>query len=415
MATSGVTLTAALRANLLSLQGTAKLLDTTQLRLATGRKVNSALDSPSSFFASQALNNRAGDLSNLLDSMGQAIQTLKAADQAITSLTTLVSQAKAIAQSALNQVSSSAFIRSGDIVNTASGANASANNLTGTGGFTANNTFTLSANGATAVTITITSGMTLSQLASSINAQTGFSAQIVDGSVANSSRIEIRATNGATLTYTNGTGTPIALLASGFGVTGGATGREGGGTGTTTLASANVVAATSNALDQIALEKQYQTVINQINTLVTDAGYQGTNLVNGDTLNVQFNERNTSKLSVVGVTFDSTGLGLNAYSANSTFLNSTNITSALNSTDNGLSKLRAQAATFGNNLNIVQARQDFTTSLINNLKEGSDLLTLADKNEEGANLLSLQTAQQLGIQALSLASQANQSVLRLFN
>ena len=98
---SQVTLSAGVRQNLLALQNTAALLSTTQQRLATGKKVNSALDNPSNFFTSQSLSNRANDLSALLDSIGQAQQTLTAADQGITSLTSLVQSAKSIANQAL--------------------------------------------------------------------------------------------------------------------------------------------------------------------------------------------------------------------------------------------------------------------------------------------------------------------------
>src|SRR5216684_3413488 len=97
---SQVTLSAGVRQNLLALQNTAALLSTTQQRLATGKKVNSALDNPSNFFTSQSLGNRANDLSALLDSIGQAQQTLTAADQGITSLTSLVQSAKSIATQA---------------------------------------------------------------------------------------------------------------------------------------------------------------------------------------------------------------------------------------------------------------------------------------------------------------------------
>ena len=96
-----VVLSAALRNNLLSLQNTQKAIDTHQTRLATGKKVNSALDNPTSFFTSASLQNRAGDLNSLLDSIGQAIQTLNATDQGLTSLTTLVQSAKSIATQAL--------------------------------------------------------------------------------------------------------------------------------------------------------------------------------------------------------------------------------------------------------------------------------------------------------------------------
>jgi flagellin len=91
---SGITLSSSVRQNLLSLQDTAALSSLTQNRLATGKKVNSALDNPGNFFTSQSLNNRASDLNSLLDSIGQATQTLKAADQGITSVTKLVESAK---------------------------------------------------------------------------------------------------------------------------------------------------------------------------------------------------------------------------------------------------------------------------------------------------------------------------------
>jgi flagellin len=98
---SDVVLSAGVRQNLLALQSTANLMSITQNRLATGKKVNSALDNPGNFFTSQSLNNRASDLNSLLDSIGQAQKTLEAADQGITSLTKLVESAKSVAKQAL--------------------------------------------------------------------------------------------------------------------------------------------------------------------------------------------------------------------------------------------------------------------------------------------------------------------------
>ena len=97
---SSITLSAGVRQNLLALQSTAQLMGATQNRLATGKKVNSALDNPANFFTSQSLNARAGDLNSLLDSIGQAQKTLQAADQGISSLTKLVESAKSIAKQA---------------------------------------------------------------------------------------------------------------------------------------------------------------------------------------------------------------------------------------------------------------------------------------------------------------------------
>ena len=99
---STISLTASMRSNLLSLQQTSDLMSQTQERLATGNKVNSAIDNPSSYYTAQSLNNRAGDLNSLLDSMGQAISTIQAADEGIEAITSFVEQAKAVATSALD-------------------------------------------------------------------------------------------------------------------------------------------------------------------------------------------------------------------------------------------------------------------------------------------------------------------------
>jgi flagellin len=98
---SGITLTAGVRQNLLSLQSTAELLNTTQNRLATGKKVNNAFDNPTAFFTSQSLTNRSNSLSALLDQIGQAQQTLQSANQGLTSITSLLQQALSVAQQAL--------------------------------------------------------------------------------------------------------------------------------------------------------------------------------------------------------------------------------------------------------------------------------------------------------------------------
>src|SRR6266849_358526 len=98
---SGIVLTASVRQNLLSLQSTAELLSTTQNRLASGKKVNTALDNPTNFFTAQGLDNRASDINNLLDSIGNGVQVLQAANTGITSLQKLVDSAKSIASQVL--------------------------------------------------------------------------------------------------------------------------------------------------------------------------------------------------------------------------------------------------------------------------------------------------------------------------
>jgi flagellin len=100
MAISDISLTSGMKSNLLSLQNTVTLLNRTQQRLSSGKKVNSALDDPTSYFAAQALDSRAGIIDGLKDAMGQAVQTVTAANQGVTGITSLIEQAKAVAQSA---------------------------------------------------------------------------------------------------------------------------------------------------------------------------------------------------------------------------------------------------------------------------------------------------------------------------
>jgi flagellin-like hook-associated protein FlgL len=98
---SGIVLSASVRQNLLALQNVASLLATTQNNLATGNKVNTALDNPTEFFTAQSLNNRASDLSNLLDSISNGVQVLQSANTGLTSLQKLVDSAKSIASQVL--------------------------------------------------------------------------------------------------------------------------------------------------------------------------------------------------------------------------------------------------------------------------------------------------------------------------
>jgi len=271
---SQISLTASMRSNLLSLQGTAELMGKTQERLASGKKVNSAIDNPSSYYTAQSLNNRANDLSNLLDSMGQAISTIKAANEGIDSITSFVEQAKAVANSALQA---------------------------------------------------------------------------------------------------------------------------------------------STDAEKVAYGKQYNALYDQITAIAGDSGYKGVNLINSadSSLVVNFNEGGTNKLTIGGKNLTAAGLALQAKMADNA-TNWTDIDTVISKIDTAISTLRSAASEFGNNYSIVQTREEFTTNLINVLEEGADKLTLADMNEESANMLALQTRQQLAINSLSLASQAAQSVLKLF-
>ncbi|MDU6804821.1 MAG: flagellar protein, partial [Bradyrhizobium sp.] len=148
---SGIVLSASVRQNLLSLQSTAQLLATTQNNLATGKKVNSALDNPTNFFTAQGLDNRASDISNLLDGIGNGVQVLQAANTGITSLQKLVDSAKSIANQVLQ---SSVGYSTKSNVTSAALAGATASSLIGASTTAVTGSVVLNDNASSAVAIT---------------------------------------------------------------------------------------------------------------------------------------------------------------------------------------------------------------------------------------------------------------------
>src|SRR5437588_6182912 len=160
---SGIVLSAAVRQNLLSLQDTAALLSTTQNRLATGNKVNSALDNPTNFFTAQGLNNRASDINNLLDSIGNGVQVLQAANTGLTSLQKLVDTAKSIANQVL-QAPTGYTTKSSATAATTIGTGSAANLVDGTNIKTGDTLTIAATGGGTATSITFTANESLDQL-----------------------------------------------------------------------------------------------------------------------------------------------------------------------------------------------------------------------------------------------------------
>jgi flagellin-like hook-associated protein FlgL len=180
--------------------------------------------------------------------------------------------------------------------------------------------------------------------------------------------------------------------------------------------------STSGTSSIDTLRAQYTEVLNQIDDLADDSGYKGVNLLEDSTVShdVKFDETGVSKLTITGFNAISTGevLDLDEAAANAWADNgsadSDVINSAITKLDNATTAMRDEASKLSTNLSTITIRQDFTANMINTLNDGASSLTNADMNEEGANMLMLQTRQQLGTTSLSLASQAAQSVLRLF-
>jgi flagellin len=478
-----IVLSSAVRSNLLNLQSTAVLMGKTQERLATGLKVNSALDNPTNFFTAQSLNSRSADLARLLDGVSNAVQTIAAADKGISAITKLVESAQSTARQALQSAAPSftldgttAIADDTRAADTASSALAAGDDLDaititdGTNSITATYTDGVAGNGTNTfsnaaelddllrngnVNVTATGGATLT-LTSTVDGGS-FSAT---GALAVSKGLDtpatVRATNadlaasvaanytlsitsgGRTETITFGTGANqvqnLDDLADQLSDLDGVNASVSDGVISITTKGGNpFTIAVSNAAVETALNVtagtyeptqgdskrselvgQYNDLLVQIDQLAKDAGFNGVNLLYNDDLEVAFNEDGTSKLTVNGTTFDSAGLGLTEITDDQAWNTNIGINTTVDKLKAASETLRAQASKFGSNLSVVEARQDFTKSMINVLETGAANLTLADTHEEAANLLALQTRQQLSSTALSLASQADQNVLRLF-
>ncbi|SHL56668.1 flagellin C-terminal helical region [Bradyrhizobium lablabi] len=408
---SGIVLSAAVRQNLLSLQNTAELLSTTQNRLASGKKVNTALDNPTNFFTAQGLDNRASDINNLLDAIGNGVQVLQAANTGLTSLQKLVDTAKSIANQVLQTTTGYTQKASAtSLAPTGSGAG-TATDLVNIGSGTANSlsgkTFIFTPATGAATTITLGTG------AGQVNSITAFNTALTSAGLGLTASL---ATNGSiTLTSTNDNAsqtltTTATAAPNNIGITGTDTATlvtPTGGTAGAPLADPN------SQTTRASLVAQYNNIIAQITTTSQDSSFNGINLLFGDDLKLTFNETGKSTLNIKGVTYDATGLGLGPLVAGTDFLDNSSANAVIAKVSAASDQLRSEASSLGSNLSIVQIRQNFAKNLINVLQTGSANLTLADSNEEAANSQALSTRQSIAVSALALSNQSQQSVLQL--
>jgi len=259
---SGIVLSAAVRQNLLSLQSTASLLATTQNDLATGLKVNSALDNPTNYFTAQGLNNRASDISNLLDAIGNGVQVLQAANTGITSLQSLVDSAKSIANQVLQ--SPVGYSTKSNVISTAI-AGANANNLLGTSqnstvtGSTIKNDNSSSVDITTATQLVGTAGSSSNDLATAI---TSGSTLTIDGKTITFSTGQTTITSDGNNDYTIGIGPGSTLtvgnvLSTIDAITGASTASTVNGSGQIVLSTGTaqnlVISGTGNALSELGI------------------------------------------------------------------------------------------------------------------------------------------------------------------
>ena len=281
---SDIVLSASVRQNLLSLQSTADLLATTQNRLATGKKVNTALDNPTNYFTAQALDNRANDINNLLDGIGNGVQVLQAANTGITSLQKLVDTAKSIA----NQVLQTTVGYSHQVDRH----------------FGSRTRRHLGQPGrrrrrSSAATFWRSPPPAAARRPPSPSAPASRSAQLNAALAANNLSASLDSTNKLVITTTNdaASSTIGAITYT----------NTGGGTATFVAPVAPVADPASQAI-RANLVGQYNNIIAQITTTAQDSSFNGINLLNGDNLKLIFNETGKSTLNITGVTYNATGL-----------------------------------------------------------------------------------------------------------
>jgi flagellin len=450
-----ISLTTGIKNALGSLQDLQGDIQKTNQRLATGKRINSPLDGALNYFLADSFSSKARDLATIQDGIGLGLGVLKQANKAITSIKTSLEQAEGTLRAALNSAGTQGKLTTNFAFRNAQTGAAdpsaifgelatatSANRLQIGDSFNVD-LITYTAAGATsnAGTIAIaalTAGTTVQFVLDSLNTTSaaGFNptaggtprvraflndaGNLVienqvgggDASTTNTYGIQIRVTNGAATLTTN------ALDV--FSVSG-AVGASPRSSTAGAVQTVDITGGSTAQTTRAAAASSFKEVLKQIRNTALDAGFNGTNLLQGDFLRTILNADETTSITTQGKRLDAAALGfsedvLSAFTGDSirNFQGDKEISLAIGKIKAAKDNLTATATAFATNTNLLTNREDYTKFTVKNFNDGSDLLTLADINEEGATLTSLQTRQQLSVTALSLANQADQAILRLF-
>ncbi len=437
-----VSLNPGVRNALSSLQSITAQAQASQYRLATGKKVNTAVDNPVNYFTAASLNDRSSQLTGLLDGMSNGIQTIQAASKGIDGITKLVNSLQSTIKQAQSDAAQNRPTKAGGALATAAeqvatskslkdialdkkiaGADATADAATAT----SSGDLGIDTSASPQAAISITSGST-TYTASFANAnatvrdvvneinKSGIATAFVD----EKGQLNVKGNGSDDVQFGFGVGADAAAAATAAGT----------GTNNTAIGFLAADATAGGAIKGQSITSsvrsnlidQYNDLRDKIDDLAKDSSFNGINLLKGDRLSIQFNEKtgkNQTKLDIQGsdVTSDNLGIvkaGNTQLAGQVNFQNDADLEAATKSLTGALTSLKSLSSTFGANLSVAQARQDFTKDLSDVLSTGASNLVNVDQNAEAANLLALQTRQQLSQTALSLSNQADQGVLRLF-
>lgn len=426
------------QARLLAITQTARQMDDTSLRLASGLKVNSALDDPSNFFAARSLKYRAQDLSRLLDGIGQNIRAVQLADEGVSAGLQLLDNAEAyltdiekkyqageidteliVDPSAPTNETYVTFNGPSDLIQYVSGQDTAGtagittttDEVTFSGNYWKRKAFNYTVTADTVLVFEFRSTLQPEVAAIGFDNDTNFNNDndrfFIHGS--QTSGVNYSApvntfrytTPGAWQTieipiglYFTGTYSHLHFIHDDDAAPlGNASYRN------ITLREGPVQVPGMIPQASSALSRGYEKITDQLDLLANDANYRGINLLKNETMTTYFNPQNTAYLVTEGIDATVAGLGLETRDFNSIEA----VQDKLIQVREARKKLRSFGMTLANDLNIIQTRHALTSSQIVTAHAGANDLIIADANEEGANMIALQTRQQIQMGLLSLA------------
>jgi flagellin len=387
---NGVLLSSGSRAALLALYSINNQLANVQQQLATGLRVNNPTDDPVAYFTAAGLTQQAAQLNSLVNGFTIATGTVGAANNGISNIQSLVSQAQTIANQALASTPSSVVTVTG----TRTGLTTATQIANGGGDgthFKPGDTVTVN-DGTTTATYTAVNNDTVQTFINAIN---------------NTAGIKVTASlnsSGALVLTANSPNVNVTI--------GGTVAGAGGGTLSSIL---GFTAGTTNFVvntTRQSLATQYNNIITQINTAAQDAAFDGVNLLTGSTytLNVDASG-NTLALSGGGSTATASGLGL--AQATNQWQGNTDVNNALTAISNALTTLQTMSTSLSVQSSLATTWQTFSKNLASTLQTGASNLTAADTNADSALAAALQTQQQLAASSLAITANSSAGALRL--
>jgi flagellin len=385
--------------NLIALQTTTNQINTVQNQLATGKKVNTALDNPGNFFLASGFQTSINNLNTILDNITIGQRTLDETNTGITQLTNLIQSAQGSLAQALGSNPTTGVLTG--TTTAVSGTTFTTSTTLNSIGFAATDQITIT-DGTTTVAFTASATQTIGTLINTLNTNAN-------------SKVKAELGGDGRLILEGAAATAAITISTNSTASGGTALGNLGFNSVATNGTVNTsVAAGTTSSTRVALAAQFDALRTQIDQLSIDSSYNGVSLINSQSLTIFTNQTSTAKVILTGSNDTSAGLGLTSTYTTNTFQDNYEVNAALTATKNALTSLQNQASTYSSQLSILQSRADFTNSTTATLAVGINDLTLADSNKVGAQLLALQTRQSLSSTALSLATQADQNVLRLF-